>query len=234
MNPSAPAPRVLLTAPLAADVRVWLRAAEIVPVEGRAQLEALLPDAEGLICLLSDRIDAELLARAPRLRVIANHAVGFDNVAVAEATRRGIVVCNTPEVLTDATADLTMALLLASARRLAEGEALVRSGGWTGWEPTQLLGADLNGRTLGLVGFGRIGQAVARRARGFGLRIIYYARTRAPSEREAELGTSWKSLADLLSESDFVSLHCADDAARLRGQRAVQRHEVTLAQKIGQ
>ncbi len=206
MNP--PAPRVLLTAPLAADVRAWLPAAEVVPVNGREHLEAEIPGAAALICLLSDTIDAPLMARAPRLRVIANHAVGFDNVAVAEATRRGIVVCNTPDVLTDATADLTMALLLAASRRLAEGEALVRSGGWTGWSPTQLLGADVSGKTLGLVGFGRIAQAVARRARGFDLRLIYHSRSRAAPEVEAKLGASWESLGDLLSESDFVSLHC--------------------------
>jgi len=202
------APRVLLTCPLAADVRTWLGSAHVVSVADRAELEAELPEADGLICMLSDRVDAGLIARATRLRVIANHAVGFDNVAVAEATRRGVVVCNTPDVLTAATADLTMALLLAAARRIPEGEALVRTGAWTGWSPTQLLGADLTGRTLGLVGFGRIAQAVARRARGFDLRVIYHARSRAPAAVEAELGATWESLADLLSESDFVSLHC--------------------------
>ena len=208
MNP--PAPRVLLTSPLAADVRTWLppEVAEVVPVSGRAELEREIATAEGLICLLSDTIDAALLARAPRLRVIGNHAVGFDNVAVAEATRRGIVVCNTPDVLTSATADLTFALLLAAARRLPEAEALVREGGWTGWSPTQLLGADLGGRTLGLIGFGRIAQAVARRARGFDLHVTYHSRTRASAELENYLDATWKPMNELLSESDFVSLHC--------------------------
>jgi glyoxylate reductase len=201
---------VLLTSPLAADVRTWLppTLADVVPLPADTPLHQAIAMAEGLICLLSDPIDAALLARAPRLRVIGNHAVGFDNIDVAEATRRGIVVCNTPDVLTDATADLTLALLLAVARRLPEGEALVRTGAWTGWSPTQLLGADLGGRTLGLVGFGRIGQAVARRARGFGLHIIYYARTRASAELEARLDATWTSMDDLVSKSYFVSLHC--------------------------
>jgi glyoxylate reductase len=208
MNP--PAPRVLLTSPLAADVRTWLppALADVVPLAAGTALGDAIATAEGLICLLSDPVDAALLARAPRLRVIGNHAVGFDNVDVAEATRRGVVVCNTPDVLTDATADLTLALLLAAVRRLPEAESLVRAGGWTGWSPTQLLGGDLAGRTLGLIGFGRIGQAVARRARGFGLHIIYYARTRAAADLEAQLGATWTSMDDLVSRSDFVSLHC--------------------------
>ena len=205
----SPPARVVLTATLAADVRPWLgEGADLIQVDGRAALEAAVADADGLICLLSDRIDAALLERAPRLRVVANHAVGFDNVDVAAATRRGVVVCNTPDVLTEATADLTFALLLAAARRLPEGEAMVREGHWVGWSPTMLLGADLSGKTLGLIGFGRIGQAVARRARGFDLRVVYAARSRVAEARERELGATRRELDQLLEESDFVSLHC--------------------------
>ncbi len=205
---SHPAPRVLLTVPLASDLMSILGGAEIVQVTERAELEALLPSADALVCLLSDRLDAPTIARGTRLRVIANYAVGFDNVDVNEATRRGVVVCNTPDVLTDATADLTMALLLAAARRLPEGEAMVRTGAWVGWSPEQMLGADLAGKTVGLIGFGRIGQAVARRARGFGLRVIYHARSRAPGDVETPLEAARVELNELLAVSDFVSLHC--------------------------
>jgi glyoxylate reductase len=166
---------------------------EVVEVRGRAALEAAAADADGIVCLLTERIDAGLLERAARLRVVGNVAVGVDNVDVAAATRRGVVVANTPDVLTDATADLAFALLLAAARRVCEGDRMIRAGAWTGWSPTQLLGADVWGRTLGIVGFGRIGKAVARRARGFDMRILH--------TRETPLDV-------LLAESDFVSLHC--------------------------
>jgi glyoxylate reductase len=190
---------VVVSSPLAIDVRPLLAGHEVVGGDrrlGRDELLAAVGGADGLICLLSDRIDEELLARAPRLRVVANHAVGVDNVDRAACARRGIVLANTPDVLTDATADLTFALLLAVARRVVEGDALVRSGGWTGWEPGQLLGADLAGRTLGIVGLGRIGQAVARRAAGFGMRVVWTGRG---------VGVP---LAELLASSDFVTLHC--------------------------
>jgi glyoxylate reductase len=159
-------------------------------------------DAEGLICLLRDRIDDAFLARAPRLRVVANYAVGVDNVDVTACARRGVAVTNTPDVLTDATADLTFALVLAVARRLGEAEALLRSGRWGAFQPGLLLGAELRGRTLGLVGAGRIARAVARRAEGFGMAIIY-------TSRRTELdGARRVTLDELLGAADIVSLHC--------------------------
>jgi glyoxylate reductase len=174
----------------------------------RAELLAAVAGASALVSLLSDRVDAELLdAGGPRLKVVANFAVGHDNIDVAECTRRGIVVTNTPDVLTDATADHAFALLLAVARRVREGDELVRSGAWTGWEPAQLLGRQVSGSVLGIVGMGRIGAAVAARGRAFGMRVIYHNRRPAP-ETERATGASLVTLEELLSTSDFVSLHC--------------------------
>ena len=157
-----------------------------------------LSDADALICLLLDRIDAALLARAPKLRVIANCAVGYDNVDVAAATAAGIAVTNTPDVLTEATAELACALMLAAARRLPEGDALVRSGQWPGWRLDQLLGVQLTGKTLGIVGFGRIGRAVARRAEALGMSVIFASPT-APGAVPVD---------ELFARADVVSLHC--------------------------
>ena len=162
----------------------------------RAELERGAAAAEGLLCLLTDPIDAELIAGCPELRAIANCAVGTDNVEIAAATARGIPVGNTPEVLTDSTADLAVALMLAISRRLCEGERAVHAGEWLTWEPAWLLGRDLNGAAVGIVGGGRIGRAVAERLQGFGCRIAYAGR----DDRRA--------LETLLAESDFVSLHC--------------------------
>jgi len=161
---------------------------------------------DGLLCLLTDRIDAGIMdAAGPELRVISNHAVGVDNVDVAAATARGIPVGNTPGILTDATADMAFALLLAAGRRVVEGDRLVKTGGWKTWGPGFMLGADLAGATLGIVGFGRIGRAVARRASGFGMRILF----NDPSQASPEPGVTAAQvdLATLLKESDFVSLH---------------------------
>ncbi len=160
--------------------------------------------AEAALVTLTEHIDEELLSTAASLKVIANCAVGYDNIDVQAARRRGIVVTNTPEVLTDATADLTWALILGVARRLVEGDALARSGSWPGWAPTQLLGADVSGRVLGIVGMGRIGQAVARRASGFAMRVLYCTRR---SLMDPHPGWIHLSLPELLGESDFVSLH---------------------------
>lgn len=160
--------------------------------------------ADGLLCLLTDRVDDELLAVAPRLRVVANCAVGYDNVDLAAAAARGIVVTNTPDVLTETCADLTWALLLAAARRVAEGDRFVRAGRWHGWSPDLLLGRDVHGATLGLVGLGRIGLAVARRAHGFGMRVLYTQRHR---EARPPAGAEYVSLDRLLAAADFVSLH---------------------------
>lgn len=174
----------------------------------RARLVEEVSGAAGLLALLSMRIDEALLAAAPGLRVVANYAVGYDNIDRAAAARRGVVVTHTPEVLTDATADLTMALMLAAARRLPEGGALARSGRWRGWEPEQLPALDLDGAQLGIVGLGRIGRAVARRARGFGLRIVYAQPRPAPPEIETALGAARLPLDELVATSDIVSLHC--------------------------
>lgn len=163
-------------------------------------------DKEGLLCLLTDRIDAALMDACPRLKVISQCAVGFDNVDVAAATERGIPVGHTPGVLTDATADFAFTLLMAAARRVGEAIDYVRAGHWQTWGLTLLLGQDVYGATLGLIGFGRIGQAVARRARGFDMRVLYYDVMRQP-EAEAELGAEYRSLEELLQESDYVSLH---------------------------
>ncbi|MBN1177689.1 MAG: D-glycerate dehydrogenase [Anaerolineae bacterium] len=164
-------------------------------------------DCAGLLCLLTETIDAEVMDAAPRLRVISQMAVGVDNVDLAAASARGIPVGHTPGVLTEATADLTFALLLAAARRIPEGIEHVRSGEWKTWDPLALLGAAVCGATLGIVGMGRIGAAVARRARGFDMTIIYTDHERKP-HLEAELGVVYASLDELLARSDFVSLHC--------------------------
>jgi glyoxylate reductase len=160
--------------------------------------------ADALVTLLSDRVDGELLDACPRVRVVANYAVGFDNIDVPAATERGVWVANTPDVLTAATADLTMGLLLAVARRLREGERMVREGRFDGWAPNMLLGLELSGATLGIVGFGRIGQAVGERARAFGMRVLYTSRSeRAPSGAARRV-----PLPELLREADVVSVHC--------------------------
>jgi glyoxylate reductase len=156
----------------------------VVPAAGHTPIAGIdLADADALVCLLLDRIDGALLARAPRLRVVASCAVGYDNVDLAAATAAGVAITNTPDVLTEATAELAFALLLTCARRIGEGERLVRSGGWTGWALDQLLGLGMPGKTLGIIGYGRIGRALARRALGFGMNVIY-ADPLAPPEPE--------------------------------------------------
>lgn len=161
---------------------------------------------DGLLTLLTDRIDGEVMdAAGAQLKVISNHAVGFDNIDVPAATQRGIPVGNTPGILTDATADFAFALLLAAARRVVEGERYVREGKWKTWGPSLLLGPDVHGATLGLIGFGRIGQAMARRARGFDMRVLYHDPSAPPPE--PGLNATAADLETVLSESDFVSLH---------------------------
>jgi glyoxylate reductase len=167
-----------------------------------ADLHAACRDADGLLCLLTDRVDAELLDAAPRLRAVSVMAVGVDNVDLAACSARGVQVGNTPGVLTETTADLAFALLLAAARRIVEGEAAVRAGDWLTWEPGAFLGEEVNGAALGVVGMGRIGSAVARRAEGFGMRVL-------------GVRSSTDDLHDVLAESDYVSLHVPlSDATR--------------------
>jgi glyoxylate reductase len=170
----------------------------------RDELRQLVAGQHGIIPMLTDRIDATVFDAAPMLRVVANYAAGYNNIDLAAARARGVVVTNTPGVLTDATADLTWALILGVTRRLGEGERLVRGGHWTGWVPTQLLGTDIKGAVLGIIGMGRIGRAVASRANAFGMRVIFTAR-RPPAGIDADWQAA--SLPQLLGESDVVSLH---------------------------
>jgi len=175
----------------------------------KLDLIARLRNKDGLVCLITDIIDDQVVGAAPRLKVIANVAVGYDNIDVAAARRRGIVVTNTPDVLTDTTADFTWALMLATARRAIEADRYVRAGHWRKWEFLRLLGTDVHGKTLGIVGFGRIGRAVGRRALGFGMRVLYHDAVRADPAQELELRATFADRATLLRESDFVTLHCA-------------------------
>ena len=188
----------------AADADIWTD--ELPP--SRGELLRRIRGMDGVLTLLSDRVDDEFLDTAgPQLKVVSNFAVGFDNIDVAACTRRGIPVGNTPGVLTETTADLAWTLLMAAARRIVEGADYVRADKWKAWGPLLLLGPDVHGATLGIVGFGRIGQAVARRAKGFGMRILYHDVARAPEAVETSLGARFVPLDELLAESDFVTLH---------------------------
>jgi glyoxylate reductase len=199
--------RVLVTHALPGDAVARLRAEHDVDL-GPPLGDAVPDRYDAWVTLLVDRVDEARLARATRLKIVANVAVGVDNIDLASARARGVVVTNTPGVLTEATADLAFALLLAAARRVAEGDRTVRGGGWTGWSPSFMLGARVHGATLGIVGLGRIGQAVARRARGFGMHVLYTQRTPLPLALERALGAAFVPEHELVSRSDFVSLHC--------------------------
>jgi glyoxylate reductase len=173
----------------------------------KADLIKRLRGKQGLICHIISTIDEEVLAAAPGLKVVANVAVGFNNIDVAAAARHGVVVTNTPDVLTETTADFAFTLLMAAARRVVEADAYARSGQWKAWKWDLLWGADIHGKTLGVVGFGRIGRAVARRGLGFGMRILYYDTVRADAATERALNATATDMETLLRESDFVSLH---------------------------
>jgi glyoxylate reductase len=173
----------------------------------REEFLSRLKDKEGLVCLLTEKIGDDVLRVAPKLRIVANVAVGYDNVDLPACTKRGVVVTNTPGVLDETTADFTWALLLTVARRVVEADQYVRAGNWQGWNFDQFCGTDVWGKALGIVGFGRIGRAVARRAAGFGMKVIYSSRTRAPQDVEKELRAEHRELNALLAEADFVSLH---------------------------
>jgi glyoxylate reductase len=206
-------PKVLATRPLfpaaqeilnaSCEVEYWTKPERI----SKEELFRRIGDKEGLVCLLTEKVDEELLAAAPKLRIAANVAVGYDNITVADCTKRRVVATNTPGVLDETTADFAWTLLMAVARRLGEGEALARSGQWKGWDLDQLVGADVWGKTLGLVGFGRIGRAVARRASGFQMKVIYYDAVRVPLDLERSLHAEYRDLNTLLKEADFVSVH---------------------------
>jgi glyoxylate reductase len=207
-------PRVFVCRPIArealdliansAEMEVWPD--ELPPPA--AVIKEKAREADGLLSLLTDRIDAAIMGGAPRLRVISNMAVGYDNVDVAEATRRRIVVGITPGVLTETSADFAFALLMAAARRVVEADRYTKQGRWKTWGPQVLLGRDIHHATLGIIGLGRIGRQVARRAHGFDMRVIYHTRVRRSAEEERELGVEYVSgLAELLAKSDFVSVH---------------------------
>ncbi len=184
---------------------------EVSDYDGVIPRKMLLEKVKGvdaILSLLTDTIDAEVMdAAGSNLKVIANYAVGYNNIDVEEATKRGIMVTNTPGVLTETTADLAWALMMAIARRIVEADRFVREGRFRGWEPMLLLGTDVHGATLGIVGFGRIGQAMARRALGFNMKVLYYDNARVPEQVEKELKATYVDLPTLLRESDFVSLH---------------------------
>jgi glyoxylate reductase len=188
----------------ACEAQIWQ--GELPP--GRAELLTAIEGCAGVLTLLTDRVDGEFLDRAgPGLKVVSNFAVGFDNVDVPACTARGVAVGNTPGVLTETTADLAFALLMASARRVSEGDRYVRAGRWKTWGPMLLLGYDVSGATIGIVGLGRIGQAMARRAHGFGMKILYHDLERAAPALEAELEATYLPLEELLPACDFISLH---------------------------
>ncbi len=225
-------PRVLVTRRIPEVGLELLRAVAYVDVWDRPvppprdELLRRVAGVAGLLSLLTDRVDDELLdAAGPGLRVVSNLAVGYDNIDVAACARRGVAVGNTPGVLTEATADLAFALLLATARRLPESAALVTEDRWLTWDPLLLLGRDVSGATLGIVGFGRIGREVARRARGFGMRILAHSRRRAPDDVYRETGAEPVDLGTLLAESEFVSIHVnlSVDTWHLIGAEAIAR-----------
>ncbi len=207
-------PGVLVTRRIPSSVAARLEtAADVEIYDGpgampAGELKARLPGKRAMMCLLTDRVGADVLDAGPELRIVANIAVGYDNIDLASARARGIVVTNTPDVLTEATADFTWGLILAAARRIPEGERLLRRGEWTGWGLDFMLGSDLRGKQLGIVGLGRIGRAVASRAGAFGMRVAY-ATLDADATGPGTAGEAWTRLGldELLSSSDVVSLH---------------------------
>lgn len=206
-------PKALVTRPLFPEARAildqvfeadyWTREERIA----RAELLSRVADKDALVCLLTEKVDEELLAVSPKLRVAATVSVGYDNIDVPACTRHKVVATHTPGVLDETTADFAWTLLMAVARRLVEGDAWMRSGTWPGWDLDQLLGGDVWGKTLGIVGFGRIGRGLARRARGFQMRVLYHDGIRAPMDLEEELHARAVEIERLFMESDFISLH---------------------------
>ncbi|AWI38062.1 D-isomer specific 2-hydroxyacid dehydrogenase [Bacillus safensis FO-36b] len=183
-----------------AHVEMWPSEDEPCP---REELETQAAKADALLTMLSDQIDEPLLSKAPNIKVVANLAVGYDNIDLEAAKKHGITVCHTPDVLTESTADLAFALLMASARRIVEASDWIKNGNWTGWGPLLLAGADVHHKTLGIVGMGSIGTALAKRAKGFNMNVLYHNRSRKP-EAEAQLGVTYAAFEELLKQSDFI------------------------------
>ena len=200
-RPLFPAARTILDQHF--DVDYW-KPSERIP---REDLLKRVADKEGLVCLLTEKVDDELLTGAPKLRIASTVSVGYDNIDVAACTKHKVVATNTPGVLDDTTADFAWTLLMAIARRLLEGDAWMRSGTWPGWDLDQLVGGDIWGKTLGVLGFGRIGRGVARRSRGFEMRVLYSDAVRASAEVEKELNAEFVDRDRLFRESDFISVH---------------------------
>jgi glyoxylate reductase len=200
-RPLFPAAQQILNANC--EVEYWTQAERI----SKEELLRRVKEKDGLVCLLTEKVNDELLRAAPKLRIAANVAVGFDNIDLPACTKRGVVATNTPGVLDETTADFAWTLMMAVARRIGEGETLARSGAWKGWDLDQLVGADVWGKTLGVVGFGRIGRAMARRAQGFQMKVLYTDAIRAPLDVENEAKAEYRDLNSLLADSDFVSLH---------------------------
>jgi len=204
---------VLVTGHLPDDIGDRIRAGHETRIHdldrpmSRVALLSAVVGVDGLLCMITDRIDEELLSLAPALKIVANFGVGYNNIDIEAAARRGVMVTNTPGVLTESTADLTMALLLAVGRRIVESDRYTREGRFGFWAPFHFLGHEVSGTTLGIMGMGRIGEAVARRARGFDMEVVYHNRTPLPADRERTLGVKWVEREHLLAESDYVSLH---------------------------
>lgn len=217
----------LLPDPVMAAIRERFRLTAVPAVEPpspRALLDGMR-EAEAAICTLTETIDDSVLSYAPRLKILANYAVGYNNIDLDAARAHGVVVTNTPDVLTDTTADLTWALLLAAARRVVEGDRLVRAQQWTGWAPTHMLGADVWGKTLGVIGMGRIGQAVARRAAGFNMPVLYAGRHPVPGDPRWD----FRPFDEVLAESDFITVHVplTPDTHHLLDKQAFARMKPT-------
>lgn len=204
-----------------ADVEVFQGEDDPIP---RDLLMEKVKDIDGLLPMLTDTVDGELLDQAKNLKVVSNYAVGYNNITVPEATKRGVIVTNTPGVLNDSTADCAFMLMMASCRRLVEVDKFVREGKWVkAWGPKMLLGSDITGKTLGIIGLGRIGQEMVPRAKGFKMNVIYHNRTPSP-EKEKKYSIEYRNLDDLLKEADFVSLHVPlnDETKHLIGERELK------------